>query len=121
MVGLALVAAVPLVPYALDAAAAQRAGGSLNAELGGYTGATVWALALLAVVAVAALRSRGWRLPALSAAAAAAVMGVAGVLWPAVPSSLGVLGGFAALAWAGALLAVVVTTRDEAAPPARRT
>jgi hypothetical protein len=111
LVGLALVAAVPLVPYALDAAAAQRKGGSLNAELAGYTGATVWALALLGVVAVAAMRARGWQLPALSAATAAAVMGVAGVLWPAIPSSLGTLGGLVALAWAGAVLTVVVTTR----------
>jgi hypothetical protein len=108
LAGLAVVAAVPLVPYALSAAAAQRQGSSLNAELAGYTGATVWALALLAVISVAAVRSPGWRLPAVSAAAAAAVMGVAGLLWPAIPSSPGTLGGLGALAWAGAVLAVVV-------------
>jgi hypothetical protein len=111
LAGLALVAAAFLIPYAMHAAAAQRTGGSLNAQLAGYTGATVWALALLAVVAVAALRAPGWQLPALSAAAAASVMGVAGLVWPSIPSSLGTLGGLAALAWAGALLAVVVTTR----------
>ena len=107
---LALAAAVPLIPYALDAAAAQRKGGSLNAELAGYTGATVWALALLGVVTVAALRSRGWQLPALSAAAAAGVMGVAGLVWPHIPSSLGTFGGIAALTWASAVLTVVVRT-----------
>ena len=110
LVALALVAAVPLVPYALGAAAAQRRGASLNAELAGYTGATVWAVALLAVVSVAALRSPGWQLPALSAAAAAAVAGVAGLVWPGIPSSVGMLGGLAALAWAAAVLTVVVTT-----------
>jgi hypothetical protein len=111
LAGLALAAALPLIPYAVAAAAAQRRGGSLNAELAGYTGATVWALALLGVVTVAAMRSRGWQLPALSAAAAAAVMGVAGLLWPTAPSSLGTLGGLVALAWAGAVATVVVTTR----------
>lgn len=108
LAGLALVAAVFLVPYALAAAAAQRRGGSLNAELAGYTGATVWALALLAVVSVAAVRSSGWRVPALSAAAAAAVVGVAGLVWPAIPSSPGTLGGLLALAWAGAVASVSV-------------
>jgi hypothetical protein len=110
LAGLVAVAAVPLVPYALDAAAAQRAGGSLNAELAGYTGATVWALALLGAVAVAVLRSKGWQLPALSAAAAAAVMGAASLVWPTIPSSLGTLGGLVALVWAGAVLAVVLMT-----------
>jgi hypothetical protein len=116
LVGLAVLAAAFLVPYALDASAAQRRGGSLNAELAGYTGATVWAVALLAVVAVAALGARGWQIPAVSAAVAAAVMGLAGVLWPAIPSSLGTLGGLAALAWAGAVGSVVATSRSGRAP-----
>ena len=85
LIGLTLVAAVALLPYALFAAAAQRQGGSPHAELAGYTGAAVWALALLGTVGVAALQTRGWQLPALSAAAAAAVMGVAALLWPVIP------------------------------------
>jgi hypothetical protein len=111
LAALTLLAAVPLVPYALGAAAAQRRGGTLNAELAGYIGATVWALALLGVVAVAALRSQGWQLPASCAAAAAAVMGVAGILWPAAPSSPGTVGGVVALAWAAAVVAVVISSR----------
>ena len=107
---LAAVAAVALVPYALAAAAAQRAGDSVQAERLGYTGAAVWALALVAVVAVAAVRSPGWRVPALSASAAACVVGVASLVWPQVPSSLGRPGGLIALAWAVAVVVVVART-----------
>jgi len=109
MAALSLIAAAALLPYALTAAATQRAGGSLHAELAGYTGATVWALALVGTVFVAALQARAWQVPAMSAAAAAAVMGVAALLWPSIPSSLGRTGGLLAIAWAGAVLAVVVT------------
>jgi hypothetical protein len=104
---LALLAGIALVPYALLAAAQQRTGDSVQAERLGYTGVTVWALAVVAVVAVAALSARGWRVPALSAAAAVTVVGVAGIMWPEVPSSLGAAGGLAALAWAAAVMVVV--------------
>ncbi len=97
---LAVVAAASLVPYGIHAAAAQRTVNDRHAELLGYTGAAVWALALVAVVAVASLQVAGFRLPALSAAIAAAVVGIASVLWPNVPSSLGVLGGALAIVWA---------------------
>lgn len=105
---LAAVAAVPLLPYALLAAAEQRGGEGPHVELLGYTGATVWALSLLGVAVVASFRLPGRRLPGLCAAAAAAVVGVASVLWPDVPSSLGVLGGAAAVAWAAAGAAVAL-------------
>ena len=120
LAGLALVAALPLVPYAVFAASAQRRGGSVNAELAGYTGATVWALALVAVVGVAALRSQGWQLPALSAAAAAAVVGTAGILWPAIPSSPGTAGGVVALAWAAVVVAEVLRLSRRRTPRGAR-
>jgi peptidoglycan/LPS O-acetylase OafA/YrhL len=113
LASLAFVAAVALIPYALIAAAAQRQGDSPHADLAGYTGATVWALALLGTVSVAALRTRGWQVPALSAAAAATVMGVAGLLWPTIPSSLGRPGGVLALLWAVAVVVVVVTASKD--------
>lgn len=108
LVVLAAAAAVTLVPYAVDAAGRQRAGGSPEAELFGYTGATAWALAVVAVVAVAALRLRGWQVPALSAAVAVAVVGVASLLWPDLPSSLGVVGGTAALVWSLAVAGIAL-------------
>jgi hypothetical protein len=107
---LALLAGLVLVPYAVVAAAHQRAGGSVQAERIGYTGVTVWALAVVLVVAVAARGSRGWRVPALSAAAAVVVVAAAGIVWPAVPSSLGVAGGIGAVTWAAAVVVVVART-----------
>ena len=112
LAALAVVAAMALVPYAATAAAAQRAGESVQAERLGYTGVAVWALALVAVVVVAALRWPGWWVPALSAAAAASVVGVASLVWPQVPSSLGRPGGLAALVWAAAVAVVVVRNRS---------
>ena len=109
---LAAVAAAALVPYALVAAAAQRAGDSLQAERMGYAGATVWAVAVVAVVLVAAAGARGWRVPALAAAAAVAVVGVASLVWPDIPSSLGSLGGAGALLWAAAVLVVAARPSD---------
>jgi hypothetical protein len=99
---LAGVAAVALLPYAAGAAAAQRGGQGAHVELLGYTGATAWALGVVLVAAVAAFRLPSRRLPALSVATAVGVVGLASVLWPDVPSSLGAIGGGAALAWAAA-------------------
>lgn len=106
---LAAVATACLIPYAVHAAAAQRTAGDRHAELLGYTGAAVWALALVGAVAVASLDVPGARLPALSAVVAAAVVGVASLLWPDVPSSLSGLGGALALTWA--LVLGLVTLR----------
>ncbi len=114
LLALSFVAAAPLVPYALTAAAAQRAGGSVQAALFGYTGATAWALAVIAVIAVAALRAPGWQLSAVSAAAAATVVGAASLLWPTNPSSLGTTGGLLALAWAGAVVTIAIRSRSSA-------
>lgn len=100
---LAAIAAACLIPYAVYSAAAQRTSDDRHAELLGYTGAAVWALALVAVAAVASFQQPGARVSALSAVAAAAVVGVASVLWPDVPSSLGMLGGTLTLTWALAL------------------
>lgn len=103
MGGMCVLTAVALTPYVLTAAADQRAGTDVHAELLGYTGAVAWALALVAVLAVASLRVRGWRLPAVCAALAAAVLGVASLTWPEDAASLGTAGGAAALALAGAV------------------
>jgi peptidoglycan/LPS O-acetylase OafA/YrhL len=94
------VAAVPLVGWALSAAADQRADADEHAELLGYTGVTAFALALVAVLLVAGLRRPGWRSTAVSAAAAAAIVGTAGLLWPDDASSPGRVGGVALLALA---------------------
>ncbi len=114
LAGLAVLTAVGLAPYLLGAAADQRAGADVHAELLGYTGAVAWALALVAVLAVGSLRMAGWQVPALCAAVAAAVMGVASLIWPDDAASLGTAGGAALLTLAGAIsLATVARRRRE--------
>jgi uncharacterized protein (TIGR03382 family) len=44
-------------------------------------------------------------------------MGIAGIVWPDIPSSVGPLGGAAALAWAAAVLTVVVSARRRVLEP----
>ena len=105
-------AAVPLVAWALAAAADQRASTDGHAELLGYTGVTAYALGLLAVLAVGALRPPAWRVPAGSAAVAAAVVGAAGLLWPDDASSPGGIGGAALLVLAAAVTVAAVRDRN---------
>lgn len=103
MTVLCAVTAVALAPHVLAAAADQRAGTDVHAELLGYTGAVAWALALVAVLAVASLRVGGWRVPAVCAAVAAAVLGVASLTWPQDATSFGTAGGAALLVLAAAI------------------
>jgi hypothetical protein len=109
----AVVAAVPLLVWAVGAAAEQRADADEHAELLGYTGVTAFALSLLAVLLVAALRRPGWRVTALSTATAAAVVGVAALLWPADASSPGAAGGIALLVLAAATAAPALLRTQE--------
>jgi hypothetical protein len=107
-------AGVPLVGWALLAAADQRADADEHAELLGYTGVTAFALALAAVLFVTALRRPGWRITALSAAVAAAVVGTAGLLWPNDASSPGTVGGIALLALAAGTTGLAAGSTDHA-------
>jgi hypothetical protein len=112
--GLCVLAAMGLAPYVLRAAADQRAGTDVHAELLGYTGAVAWALALLAVLAVASLRMAGWQVPAACAAVAAAVIGVASLIWPDDAVSLGAAGGAALVGFAVAVsLTTIARSRRE--------
>lgn len=115
---LCALSAVPLVAWALSAAAAQRSGGDEHAELLGYTGVTAFALGLLAALAVTALHQPGWRWTAVCVAVAAGVVGTAGLLWPTDASSPGTLGGLALVGLGTTSAAIAVRGRSSDDDPA---
>lgn len=117
--GLSVLAAVGLAPYVLGAAADQRAGADVHAELLGYTGAVAWALAVVAVLAVGSLRMAGWQVPAVCAAVASASMGVASLTWPDDAASFGTVGGAALLIMAGAVTVTTVARGRREPQPSR--
>ncbi len=108
MAALAVLAAIPLVIYAFDQAAIQRAcvEGDQHCEEFHYAGMAALAFALPLVGIVASFRSPGWRITARLVAGAAAVFGLSGILFPDLPSSIGTTWGTVALG--GSVLFVAV-------------
>lgn len=103
LAGLAGLAAVPWLVYAVQMAANQRAGlPPLDAGrngYGGWTGASALAIGIVLVSVLGSLRTEGWRIPAWSAGAAALVWGLLSTTAPTAPGSGGQIGGTLAMIW----------------------
>lgn len=108
LLGLAAVAAVPLVTYALGQIAVDNAApaNDPHASMAHYAGTTAAALGIPLVAVVASLRRTGSAIPRWTAAAAAFALGAASLIYPAQDSSFGLVWGAAAIAWAGAFALV---------------
>jgi hypothetical protein len=91
MIALALLAAIPLVMYALDQAAIQRAciEGDQHCDEFHYAGMAALAYALPLAAFVASFPVAGRRIVARLVGAAAVVFGLSGVLFPDAVSSIG--------------------------------
>lgn len=103
LAGAALLPAVPLTLYALDAAERQRTGAppvDFHVGLGSWGGLTAMGFGIALTAGLAAARTTGWRVPTWSAAAAAAVWGGGSFLHPDAPGSEGRIWGALAVAWA---------------------
>lgn len=98
LVGLVVLAGVPLAAYAADQFALQAAG-DVHARLGHYADMATYAAVVLLLGLLAGVKPAGWRVPLWSAAGLAAVLGVSSVLHPALPSSAGPLWGWLAVLW----------------------
>ena len=122
LAALALLAAIPLVVYALDQAAIQRAcvDGDQHCEEFHYAGMAALAFALPLVALVASFRTPGWLITARLVSAAAAVFGLSAVLFPDLPSSVGTTWGFVALGGAVLFLGVAEWGARKAPPELRR-
>jgi hypothetical protein len=103
--GLALVAAVPLLAFAVSNIGLQRAGGDDHVELGHYGFMAALCFTIIGVGLLTSLRPDGWRLPAWVVGWLAGLLGVGSLLMPDTPSSLGPVWAIAAIAWGAAFTA----------------
>ena len=101
LMGFTAVAAVPLLPYAVNQLQIQigASPGDPHAEFGHWTIMGGYALAIVIYGGLASLRGAGWRVPAWSAGILAVLFGAASLLLPAQASSVGATWGIAAVIW----------------------
>lgn len=107
--GLAAVAAVPWLSYALVSASRQitRSGGEHAADE--HWAIVAWVAVLITAAAViGATRHRGWQLPAWYAAIASILLGLHALVFPGLPSALWPVAAVAAIVWGAAYAASIV-------------
>jgi hypothetical protein len=105
MLGLVIIAAVPLLASASTNIALQRDVTNDHAALGHYGFMAAFSFTIIGVGLLASLRPAGWLLSARVAGLLAAVLGLASVVLPDVDSSLGLAWSLAAIAWGVAFVA----------------
>lgn len=106
LLAITVIAAVPLVAYALDMGAQARDLEGPPHHVQRLSTMAAMALAMVLTGLLAALQTRGWRIPAWSAGTAASVFGLASVLFPDQPGAVG--RGWGGMAVAGGVLFIAV-------------
>lgn len=101
LLGLTVVAAIPLLPYALNQLQIQigASAGDPHAEVGHWMIMSAYGVAIVLYGLLASLRSAGWRVLAWSAGILAVLFGVASLLLPTQASSVGAMWGAASVVW----------------------
>lgn len=99
LVGLVVLAGVPLAVYAADQYALQ-ASSDVHAQLGHYADMITYSLLVLLLGLLASVKPLGWRVPLWCAAGLVGVLGTTSILHPALASSIGPLWGGLAVLWA---------------------
>lgn len=112
LLALTAVAAVPLLPYALNQLQIQigASAGDPHAEVGHWMIMSAYGVAVVLYGLLASLRSAGWRVPAWSAGILAILFGAASILLPTQASSVGATWGAAAVVWGALFVAAAEWT-----------
>ncbi|WP_255197276.1 hypothetical protein [Halorarius litoreus] len=110
LVGLLVVAAVPLLLYAGDQLVRQLTLADEHAMFVHYAGMAIASMYVLVMGVLAVVRERDWRFAAWSAGVVALILGVSSILFT-VESSAGVLWGALAVLWAVVFVGAVEYTR----------
>jgi len=116
---MAWIGAVPLLTFAASEIVMQWAGDPVHGVAGHYALTASLAVALAAVAGLAALRTDGWRLPLWSAGIGVAAVGFVSIMFPSEASSIGLLGGLAAIAWGVTFIGLGTLRVERPADPAR--
>ncbi|MFC6973856.1 hypothetical protein ACFQL1_02920 [Halomicroarcula sp. GCM10025709] len=113
LAGLFVVGAVPLLAFATLETTKPLGIADEHALFVHYGAMAITAALVVLMGALAVLRRRDWRFAAWSSGLLAATLGVVSVGFPTIESSLGVLGGALAIAWALAFVAGVEYARRD--------
>lgn len=116
MLAFVVVAAIPMLGFALGQVGLQLDAADAHAAAGHYTGMAQLGLIPLAYAFLAAIGMRGRRVAAWIAALPVAYYGLLSLSFTAQAGSTGVLWGAAAILWAGGFVAVTEHSRLGASP-----
>lgn len=116
LLGLLVVAAVPLLAYAGDQLVTQYTVADEHAALVHYGGMAVLAVLILLFGLLAAVRRRDWRFAAWSAGVLAVYLGASSAAFPALASSAGPMWGGLAVVWGVGFVVAVEAVRGEVVP-----
>lgn len=111
MLALVVMAAVPLLAFAVTNIGLQRSVTDDHATLGHYGFMAAFSFTVLGVGLLASLRPDGWRLTAWVAGLLPVLRGLTSVVFPDVASSLGLVWALAAIAWGVVFVAAAELTR----------
>lgn len=111
LIGLVVVAAVPLLVYGADQLVKQYTVADEHAALVHYGGMAVLAGLVILLGALATVRRRDWRFAAWSAGVLAVYLGASSAAFPGLASSAGPLWGGLAVAWGVAFVVAVEVIR----------
>jgi hypothetical protein len=111
MLALVIVAAVPLLAFAVSNIGLQRTQTSDHAALGHFGFMAAFSFTVIGVGLLASLRREGWRLTAWVAGLLPALLGLVSLVFPDVESSIGLAWSLAAIAWGVMFVAVAEFVR----------
>lgn len=98
LLGLLMLAGIPLAVYAANQYALQ-ATGDVHAQLGHYADMITYTGTILLLGLLASAKPHGWRIPLWSAAGLAIILGLSSLLHPTLASSTGVIWGTLTVLW----------------------
>lgn len=116
MLGLVVVAAVPLLVFSSDNIGLQRAVADDHAAAGHYGFMAAFGLTVIGVGALASLRADGWRPTAWVAGLLPLLLGLSSLAYPRATSSLDPLWSLLSVAWGVAFVAVAELTQGSDGP-----
>lgn len=116
MLGLAIIAAVPLLIFASTGIRLQGTVLDDHAAAGHYGFMAAFGFTVIAAGVLASLRPDGWRLTAWVAGLLPVLLGVTSLVYPQATSSLGLVWALAAIAWGAAFVAAAQLTNGAQSP-----